>query len=74
MSVGTIGDLIEKLEAFKDKDLPIFIRIDTFDGPVDCHIEGVSYRPRGRGVILTNDYYDDPDKYCDGCVGREDDD
>lgn len=74
MKVTTVGELIEKLKLFKDNDLPVYIRIDTVDGPVDCNIEGVSYRPRGRGVMLTNDYYDDPDKYCDGCVGREYDD
>ena len=74
MKVTTVGELIEKLKLFKDNNLPVYIRIDTVDGPVDCNIEGVSYRPRGRGVMLTNDYYDDPDKYCDGCIGGYDDD
>ena len=74
MKVTTVGELIEKLKLFKDNDLPVYIRIDAVDGPVDCNIEGVSYRPRGRGVMITNDYYDDPDKYCDGCIGGYDDD
>lgn len=74
MKVTTVGELIEKLKAFKDEELPVFIRVDAVDGPVDCNIEGVSYRPRGRGVMITNDYCDDLAKYCDGCIGGDDDD